>query len=344
MLGLAGDECGINGGSSLVLHSNAKSVPPFDYELDIALPFIFREPRISLTSSLIGQLRLNADRIAVNIDELIGNRPITVNDHEVTVRGANARVIVSILRRKDCPPMAPAIYYVHGGGYMFGDRFSGIDSLIEWVLQFNVVGLTVEYRLAPEYPHPAPIDDCYAGLIEITDSAGELGIDRKRLVLVGISSGGGLAAGLSLLARDKHGPEISGQLLISPMLDDRNDTVSARQFAESALWDRTSNETAWKALLGDLSGAEEVSYYAAPARAMNVTNMPSTYIECGSCETFRDEDVTYAARLWAAGVQAELHVWPGAFHGFDALAPWAALSIEARRARRKWLQRAISNQ
>ena len=127
-------------------------------------------------------------------------------------------------------------------------------------------------------------------------------------------------------------------------LDDRNDTVSARQFAESALWDRTSNETAWKALLGDLSGAEEVSYYAAPARAMNVTNMPSTYIECGSCETFRDEDVTYAARLWAAGVQAELHVWPGAFHGFDALAPWAALSIEARRARRKWLQRAISNQ
>ncbi|MBT2452343.1 alpha/beta hydrolase fold domain-containing protein [Streptomyces sp. ISL-43] len=156
------------------------------------------------------------------------------------------------------------------------------------------------------------------------------------------SAGGGLAAALALLTRDRGGPAPIGQLLLCPMLDDRDATFFSHQMAGIDTWDRTSNATAWQALLGDRYGASDLSPYAAPARATDLSGLPPAYIEVGSAETFRDEDVAYANAIWQAGGQAELHVWPGAFHGFDTLAPRAALSQDARNARSRWLRRVLA--
>ena len=127
------------------------------------------------------------------------------------------------------------------------------------------------------------------------------------------------------MARDRGGPALAGQMLMCPMLDDRNDTPSARQMAGQGVWDHTSNHTGWTALLGAACGGPDVSPYAAPARAGDLSGLPPTFIDVGSAETFRDEDVTYASRIWQAGGVAELHVWPGGFHGFATMAPQAAL-------------------
>ncbi|MET9464015.1 alpha/beta hydrolase fold domain-containing protein [Streptomyces sp. NPDC006544] len=166
--------------------------------------------------------------------------------------------------------------------------------------------------------------------------------DANRLVIGGKSAGGGLAAALALLTRDRGGPVPIGQLLLSPMLDDRDHTFSSRQMAGVDTWDRTSNATAWQALLADRYGAEDLPPHAAPARAKDLSRLPPAYIEVGSAETFRDEDVAYAQAIWRAGGRAELHVWPGAFHGFDTVAPRAALSQRARDARTRWLRRLLT--
>lgn len=146
---------------------------------------------------------------------------------------------------------------------------------------------------------------------------------------------------MALLARDRNGPRAIGQVLMCPMLDDRNDTPSAHQMAGLGVWDRTSNETGWNALLGDARGTADVSPYAAPARAHDLSGLPPAFIDVGSAETFRDEDIAYASRIWHAGGIAELHVWPGGFHGFDGMVPRAALSQEARAARLRWLRRLL---
>ena len=201
--------------------------------------------------------------------------------------------------------------------------------------------VTVEYRLAPENPDPAPVEDCYAGLVWTAANAAEIGIDATRLVIAGESAGGGLAAGTALLARDRGGPALAGQMLISPMLDDRNNTFSGEQFDGTGLWDKRSNLVGWTALLGERRGTESVSHYASPARAGDLSGLPPAFIDVSSTETFRDESVAYAAKMWAAGIQAELHVWPGGFHGFDSFAPTARISIEARAARTAWLRRIL---
>jgi acetyl esterase/lipase len=141
------------------------------------------------------------------------------------------------------------------------------------------------------------------------------------------------------MVRDLGGPELLGQMLIYPMLDDRNNSPSALQMAGVGIWDRSANRTGWGALLGDAAGGPDVSPYAAPARAEDLSGLPATFVEVGSAETFRDEDVTYASRIWQAGGRAELHVWPGAFHGFDMTMPTAQISRDARRARTAWLNR-----
>jgi len=204
------------------------------------------------------------------------------------------------------------------------------------------VVVSVEYRLAPETPHPGPIDDCYAGLLWTAAHADELGFDPDRMIVAGGSAGGGLAAALALRARDQSGPALLGQMLIYPMLDDRNDTPSAHQMAGLGGWDHSANEFGWTALLGERRGAPDVSPYAAPARADDLSGLPPAFIDVGSAETFRDEDVAYASRIWQAGGRAELHVWPGGFHGFDGIAPHAAVSQAAVAARADWLARLLA--
>jgi acetyl esterase/lipase len=222
-----------------------------------------------------------------------------------------------------------------------GDRFTGADEYLDWLEAFGAVVVSVEYRLAPEFPDPTPVDDCYAGLLWMAEHAAELGVDPERIVVAGVSAGGGLAAGITLRARDEHAPALAGSLLIYPMIDDRNETVSSYQISGVGVWDRGSNDTGWDALLGDRRRTDGVSIYAAPARAEDLSGLPPTFVDCATAEVFRDEDVAYATRIWQQGGIAELHVWPGGFHGFDALAPAAQLSIEARAARVRWLHRIL---
>ncbi|CAF1112284.1 unnamed protein product [Rotaria sordida] len=218
-----------------------------------------------------------------------------------------------------------------------------MELLLDWVLEFNVVIVSVEYHLPPEHPHPVPSEDCYAGLLWTAAHAQELGIDLSQLSVMGISSGGGLAAAMALMARDRKGPELHGQLLICPMLDDRNQTPSTYQFEGMGIWDRQSNLTGWAALLGNQRGGTDVSPYAAPSRAQNLSNLPPAYIDVGSTETFRDEAIDYAQRIWQAGGAAELHVWSGGFHGFTFLAPQAALSKFAVGASKNWYRRLLAS-
>jgi acetyl esterase/lipase len=224
---------------------------------------------------------------------------------------------------------------------IIGNRWLGVVGFLDWAERFNGVIVTVEYRLAPEFPDPYPVEDCYAGLVWTAENAAELGIDPNRLLIGGGSAGGGLAAGTTLLARDRRGPGLIGQLLIYPMLDDRDESVSTRQIDGIGVWDRGSNITGWTALLGGRKGTDDVSIYAAPARATDLTGLPPAFIDCGSAEVFRDEDVDYATRLWAAGVQAELHVWAGGFHGFDMFAPHTAVAQAMLAARDDWVNRLL---
>ncbi|MFF8731645.1 alpha/beta hydrolase [Streptomyces sp. NPDC015171] len=238
---------------------------------------------------------------------------------------------------------APCVYWIHGGGMIIGDRFAQIDLPLEWLDAFGAVVVSVDYRLAPEATGTALVDDCYQGLLWVAAHAEELGIDPARIVVAGASAGGGLAAGLTLLARDRGTPAIAAQMLICPMLDHRNTSTSSRQYsAGHGVWTREMNEFAWRAVLGDLSG-DEVPEYVSPALAADLSGLPTTFIDTGSAEVFRDEDTDYATRIWEAGGQAELHVWAGGFHGFDTMYPQAHISATARRTRTDWLARVLSH-
>ncbi|MFF3713063.1 alpha/beta hydrolase [Streptomyces phaeochromogenes] len=236
---------------------------------------------------------------------------------------------------------APCVYWMHGGGMVMGDRFSQIDIPLEWLDEFGAVVVSVDYRLAPEATGTALVDDCYQGLLWVAEHSAELGIDPARIVVAGASAGGGLAAGVTLLARDLGTPAIAAQMLICPMLDHRNASTSSRQYAGGpGVWTREMNEFGWRAVLGDLTD-DEVPAYVSPALADDLSGLPTAYIDTGSAEVFRDEDTDYATRIWAAGGQAELHVWAGGFHGFDALYPQARISATARRTRTEWLARLL---
>ncbi|MFB6876033.1 alpha/beta hydrolase [Streptomyces sp. NPDC056323] len=236
---------------------------------------------------------------------------------------------------------APCVYWMHGGGMVMGDRFSQIDIPLEWLDEFGAVVVSVDYRLAPEATGTALVDDCYQGLLWVADHAAELGIDPARIVVAGASAGGGLAAGVTLLARDLGTPAIAAQMLICPMLDHRNTSTSSRQYTGvPGVWTGEMNEFGWRSVLGELA-EDEVSAYISPALADDLSGLPTTYVDTGSAEVFRDEDADYATRIWAAGGQAELHIWAGGFHGFDALYPQAPISVTARRTRTDWLARVL---
>lgn len=314
--------------------------PPFDVELGAVLAAIGEMLPSTLTPEMIGPMR-QGGLLATPIAELIGGRPIRHEERSVPGPDGAPDITLSIFSRTDHVAGGPGIFHTHGGGMIIGDRFTGAEEYLNWAMELDAVVVSVEYRLAPEHPDPAPVDDCYAGLVWTADHAEELGIDPTRIVIGGGSAGGGLAAGVTLKARDLGGPALAGQLLIYPMIDDRNETASSHQVDGFGVWDRGSNDTGWDALLGDRRKTDAVSIYAAPARATDLRNLPPAFIDVASAEVFRDEDVAYATKIWEQGGVAELHVWPGGFHGFDAMAPQAALSLKARAARVDWLRRIL---
>ncbi|OAH13457.1 alpha/beta hydrolase [Streptomyces jeddahensis] len=315
--------------------------PPFDPELAAALELIGEQIPPGFTPEMIPAMREGSVAFQVSDEELQRNGAFQVEEREVPGPDGAPDVSLLICRPTDASGPLPAVYHIHGGGMILGNNRLGVTEALDWAEELGLVVVSVEYRLAPEHPYPAGIEDCYAGLVWTAGNAKELGIDPDRMLVAGASAGGGLAAALALLARDRGGPELIGQMLMCPMLDDRNDSVSARQMAGRGVWDRTANESGWGALLGEARGGPDVSPYAAPARATDLSGLPPALIDVGSAETFRDEDIAYAGRLWQAGGRAELHVWPGGFHGFDGFAPQVPISQECRATRLRWLRRLL---
>lgn len=314
--------------------------PPFDPELRAGLAVVGGMFPPTITPDLISFMRTSY--AAPPVDDLLAKKGITRTEDVVTAPDGH-EVMVSVLRPEGAAADRPGVLYAHSGGLMFGDRFSGIDLVLDWVSELGAVLVTVEYRLAPEHPHPAPFDDMYAVLEAAGSRAGEWGMRRDRLLVAGASAGGGLAAGLALAARDRDGPALRGQVLDYPMLDDRGLTASTHQFDGIGVWDRVSNETGWGALLGDDRGTTAVSPYAAPSRAEDLSDLPPAFIDVGAAEIFRDEAIAYADGIWRAGGDAELHVWSGAFHACDIFAPHTAVGRAMIQARNGWVERIIAD-
>ena len=251
---------------------------------------------------------------------------VSVEDHMAPGQEGAPDVMVRTYRPASLPTNAPALYYIHGGGMVLGD-VAGSDPYCANVAdQLSVLVASVEYRLAPEHPFPAPIEDCYAGLRWFASSADEFGIDRSRIAIGGGSAGGGLAAGLALVARDRGEVEVCFQLLVFPMLDDRNITRSSQAIVDDRVWNRAANIAGWDAYLSGNAGGDDVSPYAAPSRATDLAGLPPAYINVGTLDLFVDEDIAYAQALLAADVPVELRVYPGAFHGSNMMAPDTEIS------------------
>jgi acetyl esterase/lipase len=230
----------------------------------------------------------------------------------------------------------PCIFSIHGGGYVMG-TYDMDDALFNRLVpKLGIVGTSIEYRRAPEDPYPAALEDCYRGLVWVHGNAERLGIDPGRIGLHGLSAGGGLAAALALLARDRGEVPLAFVALDSPMLDDRQITPSASR-DDIPVWTRAANAYGWRAYLGDRHGTDDVPYTAAAARATELHGLPPTFISVGALDGFRDEAVDFACRLTDAGVPAELHVYPGACHGFSAV-PGAAVSRQSVRDLDSWLE------
>ena len=317
--------------------------PPFDADMLPVLGAIPPGLLAGFTADGIARVRaMTGAAPALTDEELSHGGAFEVIHQDVPGPAGAPDVPLLIIRPTAAEAPVACLYYMHGGGMIMGDYRGGLGPIVDFAEESGFAVISVEYRLAPETPHPGPVEDCYAGLAWAAEHAAELGLDPARLIVGGLSAGGGLAAAVALLARDRGGPALIGQWLLSPMLDDRNDTVSARQMAGLGVWDSTANQTGWTALLGDAAGGPGVSPYAAPARATDLSGLPSAFIDVGSAETFRDEDVAYATRIWQAGGQAELHVWPGGSHGFVAMVPHAAVSQAALAAERDWLRRLLA--
>jgi acetyl esterase/lipase len=213
--------------------------------------------------------------------------------------------------------LRPAVLHIHGGGYIIGSALMSAQANVETARAMDAVVVSVDYRLAPETPHPGPVEDCFAALVWLHQQAGALGIDPARIAVMGESAGGGLAAALALLARDRGGPAICHQHLIYPMIDDRTCAREPHPHTGEFVWDRASNHFGWASLLGQEPGGPDISPYAAAARADDLAGLPPTFIYVGSLDLFVDEDMAYATRLLRAGVPCELHVHAGAYHGFE---------------------------
>jgi len=257
------------------------------------------------------------------------------------VSGPDGDVFVRIYQPTDRPATLPALVWIHGGGYVLGsvERDDLLARHLAKVAQCLVV--SVEYRIAPEYPSPAAAEDCYAALKWLATHTSELGVELSRIAIGGASAGGGVAAGLALLTRDRAEVELTFQLLIYPMIDDRNVAPASETRPDTYVWTRENNLMGWQAYLGREPGGEDASPYAAASRATDLSGLPPAYIPVGELDLFLNENIEYAQRLLAAGVPTELHVYPGAYHGFNGIAPRADIAQRFNNGRDNALKRML---
>lgn len=323
--------------------TGAPQIPPapFAAELQPIIDMMTQNPAPPMTRE---NLRGEGGGFAFpSAAEAIAGRPVTAE--ELVIPGPEGAPDLEITVFRPAHPAAPALPILvnfHGGGMIVGHRSWEHGRVIDLVERHGVIGVNVEYRLAPEHPYPAGVEDNYAATTWISEHATELGGDADRLIVMGGSAGGAFAAAVSLMARDRGGPAIVGQLLLCPMLDNAHTTPSSLQYDGIGTWTLQANLFAWECVLGEaLAYSEHAPAYAAPAREADLSGLPPAFIEAGSAEMFRDEDTDYALRIWATGGQAELHIWEGGFHGFDVYAPESEVTRAALAARDSWLARVL---
>ncbi|WP_199512147.1 alpha/beta hydrolase [Nucisporomicrobium flavum] len=269
--------------------------------------------------------------------EVPENPNVVKEDRTVPGPQGEPDISVRIYKPVNAEAPLPGIFFIHGGGMILG-TVEGEDPTATLICdQVGAVVVSVEYRLSPENPHPAPAEDCYAGLKWTAEHADELGIDPQRLAIYGASAGGGLTIATALMARDRGGPALAFIMPIYPMVDDRNETASSHEITDIGIWDRAGNVEAWAWYLG----GKPADQYAAPSRAEDLSGLPPAFIDVGTVDLFRDEDIAFAQRLMAAGVSTELHVHPGSYHAAETFAPDAALAQRIWALRIDALKRAL---
>lgn len=259
---------------------------------------------------------------------------VTREDIALDGRGTAA---VRVHRPRSPRSNAPCLVWMHGGGLVLGDNRMDDARFDKWCREFGIVGVSVEYRLAPEHPYPTPLEDCYVALAWTHRNASKLGVDPSRIGIGGASAGGGLAAGLGLMARDRAEHSVAFQLLIYPMIDDRQITTSSGW--SDPIWSPSANTFGWTSYLGAAKGSDDVSPYAAAARATDLSGLPPTLVIVGALDGFSDEDIDFAKRLRHAGVTTDLHVYAGAPHGFDTFGEFTDVSRRANHDLDDWLRR-----
>lgn len=295
------------------------------YDPDFAeiLPLL---PTVNDTSTLEKVQAIRAERMGGFLGAEVPDREdVTKEDRSVPGREGDPEVPLRIYRPTAAATgLRGAVFEIHGGGFLFGD----IAMMDPWcqriAADLDAIVVSVEYRLAPEDPFPAGIEDCYAALQWTAANADALGVDPQRIAIAGQSAGGGLAAGTALMARDRGGPALCFQLLEIPELDDRLETPSMLACDDTPLWNRPNAVWSWKHYLGP-EHEGEVSPYAAPARAKDLAGLPPAYVSTMEFDPLRDEGILYALGMLQAGVPVELHSYPGTFHG-SALLPTADVS------------------
>jgi acetyl esterase len=307
----------------------------FDPELAPVVPLLPTEGATdpaaarAFLSQMIAQLPA-PDTTGVRFED--SRIPGGAGDPDVTIR----------IYRPDKPTAPAAVYSVHGGGFIAGGLDTEHALNVRLARELGIVVVAVDYRLAPETPFPGPLEDVYAGLVWTAEHAEDLGIDPLRIAIHGTSAGGGLGAGLALLARDRHGPHIAFQFLAVPELDDRLTTPSMTAFTDTPLWNRPNAVASWNHYLGaGRAGTDDVSIYAAPARATDLAGLPPAYVSVMHFDPLRDEGIAYALGMLAAGVAVELHLFPGTFHG-SSLVPHAAISQREQAEALTVLRRALA--
>jgi acetyl esterase/lipase len=286
----------------------------FDPELAAALPFL---PMVggSGDGDDLGGARSKQLEFAHAMNANVATTELSIED--VVVPSPDAPVPVRIYRPAGTGERA-GVLHLHGGAFTFGSIEMEHATSVRIASEVGAVVVSVDYRLAPEHPFPAGLEDCYTALGWMHDNAQRLGVDRDRIAVFGMSAGGGLAAGVALLARDRGGPSLCFQYLGIPELDDRLETASMRRFTDTPVWYRDAAVLSWSRYL---RGCEEpVSPYAAPARATDLSRLPKAFISTMEFDPLRDEGILYGLRLLEAGVSVELHQYPGTFHGSSLVA------------------------
>jgi acetyl esterase/lipase len=307
-----------------------------DPELTALLEFL---PKIDLSDAVAARAAFEETLAAMRV-EIPGVEALDIEDITVPGWEGDPAVGVRLYVPKERAGPVPGIVTIHGGGFVIGSVDAEHAGSALTAVATGAVVVAAEYRLAPEHPFPAGLHDCYAALTYLYEHAGELGVDPERLALCGASAGGGLAAATALLARDRGGPPVCFQMLHIPELDDRLETPSMLAFTDSPLWNRPLAVQSWKAYLGPGSDPDQVSAYAAPARAADLSGLPPTYISTAEMDPLRDEGILYGLRLLQAGVSVEIHQFPGTFHG-SALVLSAAISKRSQKESTAVLRRAL---